>query len=139
MIRNCRGKCVRQQGFTLIELIITLVVFAILATMLVTVMGTSVTNSGQPVSRLQQTMTLQQTMENIRANFTAINDLALLKIAIGSGQQDNAYGAYEVIDNRYIKFTGYNEAEGVAADGILKVSIKDQESGLVLTELLVEW
>jgi len=139
MIRNCRGNCVRQQGFTLIELIVTLVVFAILATMLVTVMGTSVVNSGQPVFRLQQTMTLQQTMENIRANFSAVSDLALLKSAIGTGQQDNAYGTYEVIDNRYVKFTGHNEAEGGAADGILKVSIKDQGSGLVLTELFVEW
>lgn len=139
MIRNCRGKCVSQQGFTLIEIIITLVVFAILSTILVTVMGTSVINSGQPVSRLQQTMTLQQTMENIRANFSAVSDLSLLKSAIGTGQQDNDYGTYEVMDNRYIKFTGHNEAAGVAADGILKVSIKDQGSGLVLTELFVEW
>ncbi len=139
MIRTHRKKSISQQGFTLIELIITLVVFGVLATMLVTVMGTSVTNSSQPLNRLQKTMTLQQTMENIRANFAAVSDIAVLKTAIGSGQQNNDYGAYEVIDNKYIKFTGHNETAGVAADGILKVSIKDQDTGLVLTGLFVEW
>lgn len=127
-----------QQGFSLIEIIITVVVLGILATMLVTVMGTSVTSSSQPIFRLQQTIALQQTMENIRANFSATPDLALLKTAIGTGSQNNSYGVYEVIDNKFITFTGYTEVEGVAADAILKVSIKGQETGLILTELFVE-
>ena len=51
--------CLDQRGFTLIEIIIALVIFGILATMLVTVMGTSMSNSSQPVFRLQKTMSLQ--------------------------------------------------------------------------------
>jgi len=128
----------RSQGFTLIEIIITLVVFGILATMLVTVMGTSISSSSQPIFRLQQTITLQKTMENIRANFSANPDIAILKTAIGTGSQNNDYGVYEVIDNKFITFIDYTEVEGVSADAILKVSIKDQDTGMILTELFVE-
>lgn len=128
-----------QQGFSLIEIIIALVIFGIVATMLMTVMGTSLTSSSQPVFRLQKVMTLQQTMENIQADFSASNNLAALKTAVGTGQQNNPYGAYTVVANSYVKFTGHNEAAGVAADKILKVSIKDQGTGMVLTKLFVQW
>ena len=127
-----------QRGFTLIEIIITLVVFGILATMVVTVMGTSMNSSSQPIFRLQQTITLQKTMENIRGSFSANQDIALLKTTIGTGSQNNSYGVYDVIDNKFITFTGYTETEGVSSDAILKVSIKDQGTGLVLTELFAE-
>jgi len=128
-----------QQGFTLIEVIITLVVASILAVVLVMALGTSFTSSSEPIFRLQQTMALHRTMENIRADFSAANSLALLKLAIGTGVQSNGYGNYQVIDNGYITFTGYNEAPGIASDGILKVSIKDPGTGMVLTELFVQW
>lgn len=128
-----------QQGFTLIEVIITLVVLGILAAMLVTAMGTSVSNSNQPVTRLQRTMALHQTMENIRAYFASSDDIALVKYAVGTGQQSNSFGDYEVLENGFITFSSYNEAPGVVGDGILKVSIRDQASGLTLTELFVQW
>lgn len=130
------------QGFTLIEVIITLVVLGILAAMVMTAMGTSVSNSNLPVSRLQQTMALHQTMENIRASFGYSDDIALVKTAVGTGVQSNAFGDYEVIDNSFITFdppTSYTEAPGVVGDGILKVTIRDQASGLTLTELFVQW
>ena len=135
--RGSRGR--GQQGFSLLELVIALVIFAILATIMVTAMGSSMVQSSQPIFSLQRIMALHQVMENIRADFSAQNDLALLKTAIGTDQQNNSYGAYEVVDNRYIKFIGHNEAAGVAADGILKVSIRGQGGGLTLTELFVEW
>ena len=128
-----------NSGFTLIEMTIALVVTAILGVILVTALGSSLTNSSQPIFRLQQTMALLQTMENIRADFTVSNDLALLKTAIGTGVQSNSYGNYEVLENAYVKFAGYTEAPGVASDGILKVTIRDSTSGMVLTELFVDW
>jgi len=130
--------CTRSQGFTLIEVIIILVVSGIMATMLVTVLGTSMTGSSQPIFRLQQTIALQQTMENIRGSFSATPDIALLKTAIGTGPQANLFGTYEVVENKFITFTSYTEVEGVSADAILKVSIKDPGTGLILTELFVE-
>ncbi|MDD5759366.1 MAG: type II secretion system protein [Desulfobulbaceae bacterium] len=137
-----------QRGFTLIEIIITLVVLGILSSMLVTVVGVPFTSSSQPIFRLQQTMSLQQTMENIRANFAATKDLGTFNFdsfkgtigATGSSQQNN-FGTYVVVSNSYIKFnaSSHNEEPGVEADGVLKVSIKDQSSGLILTELFVIW
>lgn len=129
----------QNQGFTLIEVIITLVVLAIVASMLVTAMGTSLTTSISPISRLRQTMSLQQTMENIRANFNATSNLADLKTTVGTGLQNNSFGVYEVVDNKYIKFSSNSEVAGLATDGVLKVTIKDQGSGLTLTELFVSW
>lgn len=134
----------QDQGFTLIEVIITLVVLAIVASMLVTAMEPSIatidkSTGSTPISRLQQTMALQQTMENIRANFDDTNDLAALNTAVGAGMQNNSFGAYKVEENKYINFSSYGEVAGIATDGILKVTIKDPASGLILTELFVSW
>ncbi|MBA3015521.1 MAG: type II secretion system GspH family protein [Proteobacteria bacterium] len=128
-----------EQGFTLIEVIIALVVGAILVTILASALGTSVTDSSQPIFRLQKTMALHQVIENIRADFASINDIALIKTTIGTGQQSNGYGTYEVVENKFIKFTGNVEEDGVSGDGILKVSIRDIDTGMTLTELFVEW
>jgi prepilin-type N-terminal cleavage/methylation domain-containing protein len=133
-----------QRGFTLIEVIITLVMMGLLAAMLVTALGTSVSNSNLPVSRLQQTLTLHQTMENIRASFAASDDIANLKTAIGvvGIHHSNAFGDYDLIENGFITFdppTSYDEAPGIEGDGILKVAIRDEASGLTLTELFVQW
>ena len=134
-----------HKGFTLIEIIISLVVLAILATMLVSYMGSSVRESGQPAIRLTDTMTLQQVMENIRADMNDKNDLAALKTSVGTGSQNNNYGVYTVVYNNYIKFndTSFNEeADSAGSSGnddidVLKISIKDN-SGLTITSFFVE-
>jgi len=134
-----------HKGFTLIEIIISLVVLAILATMLVSYMGSSVRESGQPAIRLKDTMTLQQVMENIRADMNDKNDLAALKTSVGTGSQNNNYGVYTVVYNNYIKFndTSFNEeADSAGSSGnddidVLKISIKDN-SGLTITSFFVE-
>ena len=129
----------QQRGFTLIEIIITLVITAILSVILVLALGSKISHSGEPIVRLQKTMALQQTMENIRADFEALPSIANLRTAIGTGVQSNGYGSYEVIENSFISFVGYTDAPGVVGDGILKVTIKDDSTGLVLTELFVDW
>lgn len=139
MMRLIVSRQSSEQGFTLIEVIIALVVGAILVTILASALGTSVTDSSQPIFRLQKTMALHQVIENIRADFASINDIALIKTTIGTGQQSNGYGTYEVVENKFIKFTGNVEEDGVSGDGILKVSIRDIDTGMTLTELFVEW
>jgi prepilin-type N-terminal cleavage/methylation domain-containing protein len=134
-----------DRGFTLIEIIISLVVLAILATMVVSYMGSSVRDSVQPTIRLQNTMALQAVMENIRADINNNNDLALLKGAVGSGDQSNIYGDYTVVKNEYIKFnaaTNNEEADTPGSTGnddidVLKISVKDS-SGLTITSFFVE-
>ncbi len=135
-----------EGGFTLIEIIITLAVGALLGAMLVPFLSSSLTRSGTPVLRLNETLVLQTTMENITADFRGrvtkgIITLADLQAAIGSegSNQNNAYGAYQVVANRFITFV--NEAESADSPGTspqdsLKVTITDQ-AGTSFTTLFV--
>jgi prepilin-type N-terminal cleavage/methylation domain-containing protein len=58
-----------ESGFTLIEVIITLVVVAIVAAMMVAYFGTSITKSSLPISRLRAAGKLNQIMEKITADY----------------------------------------------------------------------
>lgn len=64
-------------GFTLIELIITLVIAAIAGTMLYTYMGSMLARSSNLVLSLQNTSQLNQVMENIIADYNRLNALNL--------------------------------------------------------------
>ena len=66
-----------QSGFTLIELIITLVIAAIAAAMLSTFFNASLTQSSVPIARLQQASNLHQAMENIVTDFNRLNKINL--------------------------------------------------------------
>ena len=204
-------KFTKCSGFTLIEIIITLVIVSILSTMVVTYMGTSFQQSSRPIHNYQKTLELHQTMENILAHYKSLMEenavwgqdtnyaegdvvtpktlnghryicitpaggmsdtggieptwtvnwpdvknpiddnaiqwmesLAWLKInKIGiedpDNKQDNTYGAYFSIENRFIKFKpdGTEDPAGIAngdpAD-ILKVTIAN-DIGQILTNL----
>jgi len=58
-----------ESGFTLIEVIITLVVVAVVAAMMVAYFGTSITQSSLPIARLKATGKLNQIMEKITADY----------------------------------------------------------------------
>ncbi len=58
-----------QSGFTLIEIIVTLTVAAILAVMLVQFMGSSISRSTEPVVSMQQALVLQGIFENMNADY----------------------------------------------------------------------
>ena len=56
-------------GFTLIEVIITLVLIAIVAAMMAAYFGSSITQSSVPIFRLKAAGNLNQIMEKITANY----------------------------------------------------------------------
>ncbi|MDZ7642141.1 MAG: type II secretion system protein [Desulfurivibrio sp.] len=58
-----------QAGFTLLEVIITLVVFAILGAMIVNFMTSSLVKSHQPVKMAQQLGTIQQCLECVQLEY----------------------------------------------------------------------
>lgn len=93
-----------DSGFTLIEIIVTLTVAAILSVMLVQFMGTSISRSTEPVLSIQEGMALQGIFENMNADyklllFTDNSPLDEFKTRVTAG----IYGTYSVESN-YIIF-----------------------------------
>lgn len=129
----------KKYGFTLIEVIIAIIVMAILGTVAVSYLGTSLTNSSLPITNIKQSCALQTVMENITADYKAnfMSNLSGLSAAIGSGNQSNGYGQYTVVDNKFIQFNSSGqEIAGLSTDArpLLKVSIKNS-LGEILTVL----
>jgi prepilin-type N-terminal cleavage/methylation domain-containing protein len=59
-----------SRGFTLIEIVITLTVTAVLSTMIFTYFGKAFTESVTPILRLKKSAYIQKTMQNIMADFS---------------------------------------------------------------------
>lgn len=129
-------KTIKQKsaGFTLIEVIITLVVVAVVGTMLYTTLGSPVSQSSVPISRLQKSFELHQIIENFVTAYEKYyaGDLDALKTAIGAegAAMNNTYGQYTVVENRYIKFVSNVEQQALATDthNLLKVTIKNSNN-----------
>lgn len=179
-----------SRGFTLIEIIVTFVIVAVMGTMIYTYLGKAFSESVTPVLQLQKFTDLHRTMENIRAAYHAYPkwrsntaytkdvsiviptnpngryytctqsgtsdatepvwfqggpyidntvrwgvassrvDLTTLKTNIGAEgtDQDNAYGKYYVVTNRFILFnplTGVEQVDSSGKNNILKVTIRN--------------
>ncbi|MCE5263471.1 MAG: prepilin-type N-terminal cleavage/methylation domain-containing protein [Deltaproteobacteria bacterium] len=141
----------REKGFTLLEIIITLTIAAILATFLVTFMGTALTKSGEPVVRSKQLYELQQVMENVKATYMTMADAtdALTRLqqfatnATGATTSRN-YGSY-TIDAKCIIFdaSGSNYVERAGAytgsGYALKLTVTSNATqGLSVTEVFTQ-
>jgi prepilin-type N-terminal cleavage/methylation domain-containing protein len=177
------------RGFTLIEVIVTLVIVAIMGTMIYVYLGKGFLETVTPAVQMQKYTDLHRAMENIRAAYhrypkwrsgtvyaagamviptnpngryytcttggtsgateptwyqggpftdgtvqwgTASSrmDLTTIRAAIGAegADQDNAYGKYYVVSNRFIQFnpvTGAEQDDGSGKNNILKVVIKN--------------
>ena len=131
---TAKSRTMKKPGFTLIEVIVSIVITAILATLLVTMMGSALTRSADPVLVLRNAYDLQKVIENMTAG---TNGLSVRKTSIGAegGSYSNSYGAYQVVNNRYIQFSGNAEVSG--GTNILKVTIKNA-GGDTLTRLLFQ-
>jgi len=125
----------KSKGFTIVEVIITLVVAAIVGTMMYTTLGKTLYGSSEPIFRMQKSFALQQVMENMITAYekTYGGDIEDLKIAIGTegnDLKDNAFGQYTVVENRFIKFES-NVQQNIATGelrNLLKVTIKNSNN-----------
>jgi prepilin-type N-terminal cleavage/methylation domain-containing protein len=133
-----------QSGFTLVEIIVTLIVGSILGVLLMQVMGTSIERSTRPLVNEQQELGLAQIMENMTADYKGLllNDATPLatfndRVRDGNveGTSDPYYGAYTAT-LKFLTFTNGVE-DGVACSGsdcrVLKVTLT--RSGQSLTAL----
>ncbi len=123
----------KQGGFTLLEIILTLVISAIVATGLVQYLGTSLTKSSVAIQRAKQAYELQQVMEDItedyRENFSSN--------LVGLQNKISTYdGSYDVVDGDtgFISFAANNNEIDTDTQTLLKVTIKD-DLGNILTTL----
>jgi len=127
--KNC------NDGFTLIEVIVTLVLVSIFGTMLFSYFGSSITRSSEPITHLKQAYALKQVVENMTAYYLSTMDLDALQAAIG---ESNDFGTYTVVNNDFIDF----DAKGriiecpCPADNRLRVTVKDG-SGITISVLFV--
>ena len=104
-----------HKGFTILEIIITIVVAAILGTVLVQVMSTSLTRSAVPITLLQNTFSLSQIIEEMTADYEELYDenvkeydISTLKTYIENGNIDTStpyYGQY-TRQTAFINFSG---------------------------------
>lgn len=133
-----------HKGFTILEIIITIVVAAILGTVLVQVMSTSLTRSAVPITLLQNTFSLSQIIEEMTADYEELYDenvkeydISTLKTYIENGNVDTNtpyYGPYSLDDIGYIEFDeNYNETADTSGDNrILKVTVKSNNQPLTV-------
>jgi prepilin-type N-terminal cleavage/methylation domain-containing protein len=97
-----------KSGFTLIEIIVTLTVTAILSVMLVQFMGTSLSRSAEPILSLQEGMALQGIFENMNADYKQLlltdnTPLVTFKTRVETA---GYYGTYALPDSKYVLFDG---------------------------------
>ena len=121
-------------GFTLVEVIITLLVAVILGAVMLQYMGSALSQSSTPRKRLLAKAALQAVADNMIGAFrqTAPSDSAAwtdFQSGIGTAgtDQNNAYGEYRVLFNDFIQFDAAGneipDVYGTAPEDILKVVI----------------
>lgn len=135
----------KSAGFTLVEVIITLVVAGIVGTMLVSVLGTSMTKSSDPIFRMQKSFALQSVMENFVTGYEKYyaGDLPALRDAIagvtpapangneGGTVTNGKFGTYSIVDNHFIIIlpSGVEDSNpDTTIKNLLKVTIKNSNN-----------
>jgi prepilin-type N-terminal cleavage/methylation domain-containing protein len=127
-------------GFTLLEVIVTIVIAAIMGVFFAQFVGTSVIHSADPVYRLQNLSGTTHIMEYMTADYkrlaaTQSNFLSIFKDYVGYGYMTTKptgyegypyYGSYQIVYNDYIKFvSGAEQPEtDPASQRVLKVTIR---------------
>jgi prepilin-type N-terminal cleavage/methylation domain-containing protein len=105
-------------GFTLLEVIVTIVIAAIMGVFFAQFVGTSVIHSTDPVYRLQNLSGATHVMEYMTADYkrlaaTQSNFLTIFKDYVAYGNTTTKpegyegfpyYGAYAILSNKYVRF-----------------------------------
>jgi prepilin-type N-terminal cleavage/methylation domain-containing protein len=123
-----------QDGFTLVEIIISLIVASILGVILVQLMGHSLQKSYRPINQVQESMALTEIVEKMNADYKrrlalSIDPLEDFFSDVTTGNNDGSppyYGDYTV-NTAWIAFDGSgNEITDTAPTGqrrVLKVTV----------------
>jgi prepilin-type N-terminal cleavage/methylation domain-containing protein len=157
MLYKRLNKIKNDGGFTLIEVIVSLLVAAVLAAILVQFMGTSLVKSYNPVILAQNGTYLNSIMENMTADYKyymfygALNGqspataYASFNTRVGTSSESEAKTLYSdaqhpyyVVANNTITFSGSGSSltEASASSKVHKITIKYRD--LTVTSLFTE-
>lgn len=133
-----------QAGFTLIEVIVSLIVAAILGTLLVTMMSAIFMKSGRQLAAVGEIHQLTQAMDNLTAAYNSRIHLA----ASNQGGEDaldyisslvdgNTFSQFDVTKLWYSgpPFDGPGSSQRGSGDNFLKITIASQAGGTSLTSI----
>jgi len=123
----------KNQGFTLLEVVITLIVGSVLGAILVQFMGTSMKNSFVPVIMVENGFGVNEIMEKMNSDYkmrlltSTVDPLGDFKNDVENGMlpppNDPYFGEYAVTTD-YIQFVDGVEAPDLTANPrVLKVTI----------------
>ena len=125
-------KLEEEKGFSLLEVIITIVIAAVVGAMMFQFMGTALIRSGEPVNIVRDEANTEKLMEKVISDYVrAINTNPVTALTTVSGTD---YGT-EVIMS-YIQFDGSGNEQSTGSGNSLKVSI--QGTGHKLTTILTK-
>ena len=119
---STKGATRRNTGFTLIELIVTIVVAALAMAAVIPFLGDVFLRSHEPGVQLHAALELQTAMENLLAGHTgSLGDLYNQVGPEGSYLSDGV----RLVEKRYVEFTGAAESEAGAETGLLKIRLEN--------------
>jgi prepilin-type N-terminal cleavage/methylation domain-containing protein len=132
------GPVKNRGGFTLVEVIVTIVLGAIASVLLIQFMGGNLQRSFTPLVRLDQGYRLVEVMEKITAHhksllLTDADPLGTLNTDIQNGNVSSNtpyFGDYEATTPQFIQFTNGVEATCSAFCHILRVDLQAGEHRL---------
>lgn len=136
---NCER---RSLGFTLLEILLTIVIFALVGSMAISFFNKCVMWSNKPIEQLQTDASLQLVLENMiqAANAYGLNSVKTNIGVAGQMSSYNGYGAsYYVAHKMYVCPNSNNEFVESANTQFLLVTIKPSAtSGVSLTYIFTE-
>ncbi len=113
----------RTHGFTLIEVVVTIVISAIALAAIVPLLGQVFLRSYEPRAQLREAVELHSAMENLSALQPT---MGLVQFRNQVGAEGGLYaGRFTVVHNRYVTFSGSTEGGVPATNNLLKVTLRN--------------
>ncbi len=129
-----------NKGFSLIEIIVTIIVASVAFTMIFKYFGSFITDSSAPIRRLNSAMELKQTAELIRENYHQDTSADLNSLKNNLSTNPSLYGQNFTVEyNQFIKFINQNDTPISVGDpeNLLKIKIRHDKTNEAITLLLV--
>ncbi len=125
-----------SRGFTLIEVMVTIVLAALALASIVPIMRPAFMRSHDAPMLLQDALDLHSAMENL-ASRQETSTLAEIQTLVGS--EGSLYrGRFAVVHNRFVAFTGHTEAGPPSTNNLLRVTLASSRTGEQLTRHFAE-